>query len=226
MASEVDICNLALSHIGDRANISAINPPEGSAQAQHCARFYPMARDEMLQLMRPSFAIKRIALADASLVVTVPSQWQFAYQYPANCLVLDGVFDPNRTYDETDSGARIEVGDDEDDGMRVIYTNVEAAVARYVYQVTDTTRYSPLFTQALSRLLASYLAGPIVKGNAGVQLADAQRKLAMGFLDAANVSDANQVTDRQVREDARHAAPWIRERGLNTQYADGPEYPE
>ena len=41
MASDVDICNEALSHLGDSATVSSINPPEGSAQAEHCARFYP-----------------------------------------------------------------------------------------------------------------------------------------------------------------------------------------
>lgn len=225
MASEVDICNLALSHIGDRANIASINPPEGSAQAQHCARFYPIARDEMLELMRPSFATKRVAMADVSLVVTKPSQWQFVYQYPENCIRLLGVYDPNRIYDENDSGAVCEIGDDED-GMKVVYTNVEGAVARFITRVTNTTRYTPLFTQALSRLLASYLAGPIVKGNAGVQLADAQRKLAMGFLDAATASDANQDNRREIRDDVRHSAPWIRERGSLYEYNDLPEYPE
>ena len=33
MASEVDICNLALAHLGDAATVSSINPPEGSIQA-------------------------------------------------------------------------------------------------------------------------------------------------------------------------------------------------
>ena len=37
-----------LGHIGDAATVSSINPPEGSAQAEHCARFYPIARDALL----------------------------------------------------------------------------------------------------------------------------------------------------------------------------------
>lgn len=224
MASEVDICNLALSHIGDRANIASIDPPEGSAQAQHCKTFYPLARNEMLQLMRPSFARARIALADLSLTVTMPAQWRYAYAYPQDCIVFEGVFDPTRLYDEKDSGAANEIGDDED-GTRIIYTNVEDAIGRYIKLVTDTTRYSPLFVQAVSRLLASYLAGPIVKGKAGVELADAQRKLALGYLAEGSASDANQDNRRDVRDDARHAAPWIQARGSLQQYTDGPVYP-
>ena len=30
MASEIDICNLALSHLGDTATIASLDPPEGS----------------------------------------------------------------------------------------------------------------------------------------------------------------------------------------------------
>ena len=50
MASEVDICNLALGHLGDNATVASLNPPEGSVQAQHCARFYPIARDALLEM--------------------------------------------------------------------------------------------------------------------------------------------------------------------------------
>ena len=33
MSSVVDICNIALSRLGDRATVTSIDPPEGSAQA-------------------------------------------------------------------------------------------------------------------------------------------------------------------------------------------------
>ena len=36
MASDVQICNIALAHLGDTATVASINPPEGSAQAEHC----------------------------------------------------------------------------------------------------------------------------------------------------------------------------------------------
>ena len=48
MATEVDICNLALAHLGDDATIASLNPPEGSAQAEKAARFYPIARNSLL----------------------------------------------------------------------------------------------------------------------------------------------------------------------------------
>ena len=63
MASEVEICNLALSHLGDTATVASSDPPEGSAQAEHCARFYPIARDALLEMQNWKFATRRATLA-------------------------------------------------------------------------------------------------------------------------------------------------------------------
>ena len=70
MASVVDICNLALGHLGDPATVSSIDPPEGSAQAQHCARFYPIARDSLLEMHSWNFSTYREALAHLQ-----PAEW-------------------------------------------------------------------------------------------------------------------------------------------------------
>ena len=48
MFSVVEICNLALSHLGDRATVVSIDPPEGSAQAEHCKTYWPLC-DEARQ---------------------------------------------------------------------------------------------------------------------------------------------------------------------------------
>jgi hypothetical protein len=76
-------------------------------------------------------------------------------------------------------------------GLVVIYTNVENAVLRYVARVTDTTKYTPLFVDALSWLLASYLAGPIIKGDSGVQAGRACFNTFTGQYQRAAGSDAN-----------------------------------
>ena len=59
MATEIDICNLALAHLGDDATIASIKPPEGSAQAEHAARYYPIARNSLLESHTWNFAAKR-----------------------------------------------------------------------------------------------------------------------------------------------------------------------
>ena len=72
MASPVDICNTALAYLGDVANVVSIDPAEGSAQAEHCARFYPLARDALLEMHDWGFATRRVALAGLANPTT---QW-------------------------------------------------------------------------------------------------------------------------------------------------------
>ena len=202
MASEVDICNIALGHLGDEAAISAIDPPDGSAQASHCARIYPMARDELLEMHNWRFAVKRQALA---LLVTTeqPQEWAYTYAYPT-CLRVIAV----RPENEPTTGNANLIFDEQEfltrphtfpftvealnDGTQVIYTNVENATIHYVDFITDTTKFSPLFVAALARLMASYLAGPIVKGKAGVEMAKSQLEIFEKIAGPrAKASDAN-----------------------------------
>ncbi len=211
MSSEVDICNDALGVCGDVANISSINPPDTTAQAGHCARFYPRARDQLLEMHPWNFATKRQALA---LTTETLSQWQYVYSLPSDCLralvVLDpaapddfstpiplygvypypypgqnnipAVYSPQPFVVETDSN-----------GNKVLYTNQQNASLTYVSAITDTTKFSPLFTEALTILLASKLAGPIIKGVEGRQMASALRQEFIGeWFPKAAVADAQQ----------------------------------
>lgn len=207
MASEVDICNLALGHLGDSATVSSLYPPEGSAQAEHCARFYPIARDSLLELHPWNFSTTRVALA--SLGSGWP-EWQYCYASPTDAINILSILDQeasndysvSNNYGYTQSGFPL-VGSGTytpqpyaqetlDDGTVVIYTNQENAVCRYTRVVTDTTVFSPLFVDALSWYLASYLAGPIIKGDQGASEAKRCMAAALAMLAKATTSDANQ----------------------------------
>jgi len=157
MASEVDICNLALSHIADEATVSGISPSDGSAQADHCARFYPVARGVCLESHAWNFATQRIALAEVDNPL---DSWAYAYGLPAGCVQPLMVLLPETTNDNDGQDFIVET---DEDGTAVLYTNVENAVLKYTVLVTNTTKYSQLFIDALAWLLASYLAGPITK---------------------------------------------------------------
>lgn len=216
MASAVDICNVALAHLGDTATVSSIDPPDGSAQAQHCARFYPFARNSLLEMATWGFATKRVALAQ---LTNISSQWLYTYAIPAGVISLIAVLPADATDDysapvapsvcQTDLLGTVYTPqpytvETLTDGSQVILTNVENALLRYVYTVEDTTQLSPLFTLALSWLLASFLAGPLLKGETGA--AEAKRCLAVfqAFKAEATSSDAN---DRRITP--QQATPWI-----------------
>lgn len=186
MASAVDICNLALARLGDSATVTSIDPPEGSAQAEHCARFYPIARDTMLEAHPWKFATRRARLAQ---LIVDAWNWDYAYAEPADALKLLSVL-PASAANDTDT----EEFESETtaDGDPIILTNLEDASLRYVARVTDTTAYSPMFIDALGWMLASYLAGPLIKGDTGAVAARSCLQNAFVALRQAQVSDANQ----------------------------------
>jgi hypothetical protein len=196
VASEVDICNLALGHIGDSATVSSINPPEGSAQAEHCSRFYPIARDALLEMHPWGFATKRINLA---LLTSGYPEWEYCYAMPADALNVLAVLPSDATDDYTSPATSGGIYSPQpfnvettDGGVNVIYTDQPNAALRYSGLVTDTTKFGPLFTTSLSWLLASYLAGPVIKGDAGTAQAQRCMKMFQILYAQATVSDANQ----------------------------------
>lgn len=194
MASVVQICNMALSHIGSEARVSSINPPDGSVEAGHCATFYDLARTELLEPGNWAFALKRAALAE----VTNPSAaWAYAYAKPSNCLRALRILRPSIAAAVLTRNLALEPHTDDRGGATfdvegdVILTNEPDAVLLYVQDVTDSTKFPASFTSALSYLLASYLAGPIIKGNEGVRVGDAMRQRAMTLADIAATASAN-----------------------------------
>lgn len=198
MASEVDICNLALARLGDNATVASIDPPEGSAQAEHCARFYAVARDSLLEMHAWKFATRRVLLAK----LTVPSwDWSFAYAEPTGALKLLGVL-PAAASNDTETQPY--EAESDASGAAIILTNQEGASLRFVARVTDTTKFSPLFVDALGWLLASYLAGPVLKGDAGAAMAKVCLQSFMLAFSNAKVSDANQRKERP-----EHTPGWI-----------------
>ena len=94
--NEVDICNLALSHIGDTANVVSIDPPEGSAQAGHCARFYPIARNTLQEMHPWGFCTTRVTLAQVAETV---QGWNHVYIVPSDALNLISVLPPQAISD-------------------------------------------------------------------------------------------------------------------------------
>lgn len=170
MASAIDICNLGLSNLGDEANIASFT--EGSAQAEHCKRFYPIARDAVLEKHTWNCATRRVALA--LLAVTPPASWLYVYQRPTTALRVIAVLPEGVSEDSDSEDFTQEILAD---GTQVIYTNTENATVRYIALVTDTTKYAPWMVIAIARLLSSFLAGPIVKGETGMKVAAEHLKI-------------------------------------------------
>ena len=186
MASEIDIVNLALSRLGDDATVASLYPPEGSAQAEHAARFYPVARDTLLEMHHWGFATKRGTLAEFAGDYGC---WAYAYALPGDAIKILDVFAEGAGDDCSVAKYEREALPN---GVGVIYTNEPVATVRYIARITDTTKFSPMFTDALGWLLASYVAGPLIKGEPGTAAAKSCLAHFGAVYARATASDANQ----------------------------------
>lgn len=162
MASKVGICNLALSHIGQRS-ISAIN--ESSAEAAACRQFYDRDRRAVLRAHPWNFALRVVTLAAS--VEDPEYGYTYRYKLPTDCLrpveltnlaemSADPVLqltDANRARKLAEASAAFKLmGKD-------LLTNVEGAKLAYVKDETDPNQFDELFLEALSFRIAADLAG-------------------------------------------------------------------
>lgn len=197
-ASTVVIANLALAHLGDDATVASLDPPEGSPQAEHCATFLPIARDVLLEMHDWGFATRRAAPA---VIATTSDAWEFQYRKPADCVRIIGLLAEGYV---NDAQPEHMFSVESDDDGEVILTNLENMTLRYVARVTDTTRYPAMFTQALAWLLASYIAGPLLKGDVGAAAATTAWQVFLTWFARAAGLDA-----KQARKRVEHRAPWM-----------------
>ena len=229
MASDVDICNLALATLGDDAAVTSISPADGSSQSSHCSRFYPIARDALLEMHTWGFSTTRAALTplvanpSTDPYNTALSTWLFAYAAPSDVVNYLEVLDPGATDDlsvgvsmQSTIGGQFNTAlgvyvpqpftvETDANGNDIVYTNQENAMLRYTRLVSDTSKFSPLFTEALVMLLSAHLAGPIIKGSEGRNAsADIMSKFFTWWKEKAVESDANQ---RRIH--LTQGAPWM-----------------
>lgn len=184
MASIIDICNVALGHLGNARRIASIDPPDGSAEADYAATFYPIALAEALEMSDWSFARKRQVLG--LLATNDSSVWAYAYAKPSDCLVARRIPTGAPGAAEQDTEPFDVEGD-------VIYTNKASAVMVYTRPITDPTKFTPSFITGLGYLVGSYMAGPIIKGAEGAGASQSLRKVAAQVFKSAITVDANKT---------------------------------
>jgi|TARA_Y100000310_G_scaffold127563_1_gene126691 hypothetical protein len=203
MTSEVEICNLALSHI----RATSINSlTEQSLQAQQCKLLYPIMRDQVIEDAPWQFAHVVEALAVLSSVDIF--NWNYAYQYPSNCLKINRLMlnweevqndqaiyaarlrDLGLTF--PDLKQQVEYSIYNVDGNRVIAANECELRVDYVKKVTDPNLFSTQFVMALSHLLGAELAVPIVGVDKGRALRSDSLKMYNAYIESAAAANQNE----------------------------------
>lgn len=159
MASQTDICNLALSHIGISKEIANVTT-ERTAEANACRRFYDIVRESVLKDYSWPFATKIAAL---NLVEEDPNdEWAYSYRYPSDCLYARRILSGQR--DDTEL-TRVAYKITQDSQGILIFTDAENAELEYTLNVNDEDIYSSDFKLAFSYRLAHYIAPRLTAGD-------------------------------------------------------------
>lgn len=208
MASEVEISKLALGHVADAARVNSISPPDNSVQAQNCATFYPIARDECLEAYPWPFATTVSALAQ-SLVALPDGEWAYVYTLPSKYIRALRVVPRGAFKDHP--GEDYVIRSDESGLDTLLFANCAEANLHYIYREEQTGRYSPLFVSALSYLLGSYLAGPLIKGRVGMQVKQSLYAVFRDMIDRAATRSLGSAGQRSENY-ATHKPIWMSDR--------------
>lgn len=194
MTSKADICNMALCHLGANPTVVSIDPADGGAYAIHCARFYPIALNQMLT-MPWQFAMRRTAL---TLVEEEPNdQWLYSYSLPSSCVRAFHVLPDGGT--DNDGIEFIQEG-------TLIYCDQPDVTLVYTTSEVVSGNFPPMFSEGLSRLLAYYLASPVKKASA--QELKGLMAIAQQSINSALAVDAMSRKPKAVD----HKPDWIRNR--------------
>ena len=136
--SEVTICNIALSRVGDKQIISLT---EDSKQARSCKLLYEPERDTLLESYKWNFAGKRRTIAQLSEA----PDFEYAYQYqlPTDYLNVRELYNTTSPYEI--EGDKLLIDDD-------------AVYMKYTARITDPNLFKPSFVNCLALKIAAELA--------------------------------------------------------------------
>jgi len=150
ITSKVDLCNMALGHLGNYGTISNIDTPTNDKEITF-ALWYDISRQTFLKTVMPNFALARKVVAQ----VFTPAPfgldlgYQQAYEYPADCLKVLGIGEVK----DKENNYAIE--------GNLIWTDqayITGLPLRYIKDIEDVTMMSPEFKMTFSIFLASNAA--------------------------------------------------------------------
>lgn len=188
MSDRLTIWNVALGRISEGQTVD--DPDEDTVPARACRRHYDLARDTVLSGHSWGFAKRIIRLALIS--DPDPTGWAYIYAYPSDAVAVrrvgllretfgGGAFPTWAIEPGTFHLLRPEVQDEPweqlgftspgGDDSTAIGSNVPEAYVEYTRRITDETKFSALFADALAWRLAVDLAMVVARSDAMRQTA-------------------------------------------------------
>ena len=151
MASEVDICNQALSWLGANQIVSL---DDGTTESILCKANYAALRDDVLEKLPWTFAVNRLQLA---LQVEAP-----LFGYTNKFLIPSTVIRVLNAYNNSFFKNEATIFEWRKEGQFIVADN-DVVYVRVIEQVIDPSAFTPAFRQTLAARIASELAMPLVQ---------------------------------------------------------------
>jgi len=194
-ASEVTICNLALSWLAGNLIISL---DDGSTEAILCKANYELSRDSVLETMAWTFATRRFRLTPE---VNVP-EWGYGKQFTLSPDII--------TVLEVSGSASKPNGTNDLDWRREenrIVCDKDVIYLKTIVRIVDPSRFPPNFIQALAARIAMEIAIPLTESK---ELLAAMERKYLAYLYTASATDGLQgksdIIDSQVLTGVRGGA--------------------
>ena len=146
MASEVQICNIALQLIKHSKQITSLT--SGTKEANACEIVYDEMRDLCLDMHHWNFATRRVKLPQLAEDSSPAFAWDHAYQLPADFIRVISVHE----HDHGEDNIAYKIEGDE------MLGDADDVYLRYVARVEDPNKMPPTFRRALAKLIAAQLA--------------------------------------------------------------------
>jgi hypothetical protein len=200
--TDVDICNQALAHLGDR-RISRLDEDAqiADAYARYCAEYYEQAKQEVLAAHRWTFAKKAVALTREGGTPFIMG-FNYSHVLPSDMLRLLTLVEGDIASGDTVPSSYTRKVDKFKIIQQKVWSNTEHLGLLYIGNINDPDEWTPHFRVCVSRLLASYLAGPVADnpGEVRNQL-DMYERIALPnaqYYDAVQ-DNSNENSDADVR---------------------------
>ena len=182
--SVVEICNAALSLVGEKQITNATLSSDTEAERQ-CSLIYPIIKDRLLRAHPWNFAESRTQLA--SLTATPDFEFTYYYKLPSNCIRALRLYGTDENF-RAESGGKLA-------------TDASPCKLIYTAKIEDVSTFDSGFTYALIYALAAHLA-VVLSANKG--LSDQLKVEAERHLKEARQQDGQEGTPYNLR----HSNAW------------------
>lgn len=193
MATKLQICNMALAHLGVGKAILDF-AADRTAEAIACRLFYDQAIAETMRDFPWPFAKRIDAL---TLVEEDPNvEWEYSYRYPTDAHSILRILNEATRVDTRATKVPFTIGSDVDG--RLIYTDKVDAYVEYVSDLADITpdtfesRLTSDVQGALILMLASMIA-PMVTGGDQFKLGERALNLYAWRIGTARANALNET---------------------------------